>query len=686
MNREFTKLSLMVMTLVAGVAVIGTGFDIWTGALDVGSTVNTDHVSLEVVEAFTDDDGIVNQAGFDDEDDNTVNVQLFDGWATSSSADPAGTGADPKDHSNKGVGRCSITVVSASTVLVTKENVYPGYNCTTWLDYTNTGSVPVRVRRVTVDGSFPAINVATSSDVLSLDLSGDSVPDTDVALSNIPPCQQIDPGETIRMDIEQSILQKAPQGSSLSYTAEVETAQWNELATSTDAITAAYWAVKTIVGPGTIILPFNGVNVCHIADGSPDQSVFDSDVFTTIGAERDLFTWPEALNLFDTPPSAQGAIPVVSFNGTDEVAISAQDSHYSRDDSIGQGMSIGAWVKRYNASRADMILSKWDESGQAREWRVYGSPASNKLVLSLYDEDADNQVTRISNAGLSTGQWHFVVTTYDGAGGANAMDGALLYADGSLATSTPSYAPGYVGMQGTMGPAVIAAQFSGGNRFTEDVAGGPIGPFFVPRVLSAAEIGPSTKLDELPSVCLSVAICAKPSDTEDCSARYIKAPGPCRPRADDRQSGTGRRLSCARKRVQMLAQLIGQRRVELHVCRAPRVPEAESVGVQEMPPDARVRVPVRAVTDDRVADGCKVDPYLVSPTRLQGYLGQRVPLKRRQSLVHGRRVLPGVDYGHTFAIARVSPHGRLDNSFRRRQHSVDQRRVAFGELACFDLA
>ncbi len=476
------------MTLIAGVAVIGTGFGVWTGALDVGGTVNTGHVSLEVVDAFTDDDGIVNQAGFDDEDDNAFNVQLFDGWSTSSSADPAGTGADPKDHSDKDVGRCSTTVVSASTVSVTKDNVYPGYNCTTWLDYTNTGSVPVRVRRVTVDGSFSAINVATSSDVLSLDLSGDSAPDADVALSNISPCQQIDPGATVRMDIEQSILQKAPQGSSLSYTVEVETAQWNELATSTDAITATYGAVKTIVGPGSVILPFNGAKVCHNADGSPDLSAFDNDVFMTVGAAHDLFDWSEAPNLFDTQPSSEGIIPVVSLNGSDEYALTPDAAHWSFGDGVADSpFSIGAWINLANVTTTRVILSRFDGASSDWEWWFFVNDGDT-LTFDIFDDSEGVQVRRRTVSAIAEEEWLHVVATYDGGGGPTAMDGATLYINGAVVPSTASDSRSYVAMEHRDLPTSLGSVVGGGWTFQGMMAGGPVGPFVVPKELTATDV------------------------------------------------------------------------------------------------------------------------------------------------------------------------------------------------------
>ena len=222
MNREFSKISLIIMVLVAGVAVAGTGFGLWTGALDVAQTVNTGTVNLEFVNGFTDDDGVVDDLLFDKDDIGTSTSVIFDFNGPLSSADPGETGVDPKLRYDKDVARCLVTGASQGTGAITKENVYPGYNCTTWFDVANTGTVPVKIKRVTLSGAQAPINVIPEEGATNLDLSGDNIEDVEVEITDISLCQQIDPGASVRMNIDQRILQPSPQGASLGYSVEVE--------------------------------------------------------------------------------------------------------------------------------------------------------------------------------------------------------------------------------------------------------------------------------------------------------------------------------------------------------------------------------------------------------------------------------------------------------------------------------
>ena len=89
--------------------------------------------------------------GYDSEDDDgSSHPQLLDLFGTSSSPDPSATGEDPKPHYDKDVARCTAILPpeTPDAATVVKDNVYPSYHCTAWFDVLNSGTVPVKVKRI----------------------------------------------------------------------------------------------------------------------------------------------------------------------------------------------------------------------------------------------------------------------------------------------------------------------------------------------------------------------------------------------------------------------------------------------------------------------------------------------------------------------------------------------------------
>ena len=153
-----------------------------------------------------------------------------------SSADLSASGPDPKSRYDKDVGICNAAVGSPQTVDIVKTDVYPSYHCTAWMDVKNLGSIPVKVKSIMlVVGTSSPVLIApfgTSTPIVGLDLDGIGGDDVEIQVTGFELCQQIDPFETVRMDIDQHILQDAPQNAVLMYTVDVEMAQWNELGSS----------------------------------------------------------------------------------------------------------------------------------------------------------------------------------------------------------------------------------------------------------------------------------------------------------------------------------------------------------------------------------------------------------------------------------------------------------------------
>jgi hypothetical protein len=247
-----------------------------------------------------------------------------------------------------------------------------------------------------------------------------------------------------------------------------------------------YEAVLNIIGSTGTILPL----------GDPKHGQPNATTFKTVGEEQVTFTWSEAPNSFDTsldltdPDSFQGIAPILTFNGTDEEADTPDAAYWSRDDSGTNPFSIGAWAYVTDTAADRTILAKWDTGTSDEEWnfRVDGS---DKLSMLFRDDSAAVQPTRVSDAAINMATWAFFVATYDSAGGSSAMDTVTLYQDGTALASTSTNEGSYVAMEdgtskvtlGMFNPTSTPTGF-----FNGKMAGGPLGPFFTQKELTADEV------------------------------------------------------------------------------------------------------------------------------------------------------------------------------------------------------
>ena len=96
MNQNIARVGVIFLALTIALSIMGVSYGLWTKSLTVEDTVRTGEVDLEFVDAFTDDDGEVNDLNKDSQDDGGPS-QGFDAWGSESSADPAASGTDPDD-------------------------------------------------------------------------------------------------------------------------------------------------------------------------------------------------------------------------------------------------------------------------------------------------------------------------------------------------------------------------------------------------------------------------------------------------------------------------------------------------------------------------------------------------------------------------------------------------------------
>ena len=245
-----------------------------------------------------------------------------------------------------------------------------------------------------------------------------------------------------------------------------------------------YQAALSVLGSAGTVLPF----------GDPHHGQPNATTFATKGEEQVTFTWSEAPNAFDTPldltgpASFQGIIPLVGFNETDEEADTPDADYWFVDDSAAAPLSLGAWVSFPAAGGIRTILSKWDSAGGAREWELIIA-ADETLAFYTADQSVSKFPSRRSNAALVTGAWHHVVAAYDGGGGATNHNGTALYVDGAAAASTAFNEGGYVAMENLAGLVSVGARpGTASNFYGGKIAGGPLGPFFTKKQLSADEV------------------------------------------------------------------------------------------------------------------------------------------------------------------------------------------------------
>jgi hypothetical protein len=233
-----------------------------------------------------------------------------------------------------------------------------------------------------------------------------------------------------------------------------------------------YEAVLNILGSSGVVLPL----------GDPKHGQPGASTFTTVGEEQVTFTWSEAPNAFDSrldltdPASFQGVVPVVSFNGTDEEADSPDATYWPS----GAGFSLGFWVNATDNLTAD-LLAKWETN--QREF-YFSFDSSGLPTFGVYDETNNALLGRIYSVAGSTGVWELYVCTY---GGGTTSASCKIYKDGArVGDGNNESGAGWASV--VNGTSAVDLMYRDGARyFGGKVAGGPLGPFFVQKELTADE-------------------------------------------------------------------------------------------------------------------------------------------------------------------------------------------------------
>ncbi len=227
---------------------------------------------------------------------------------------------------------------------------------------------------------------------------------------------------------------------------------------------------------------------CVIPMGDPNFESADRTTLLSTG-QGDLdgltFTYePGARTAFVNPViyvRNQAQTPLVDMDGAgDGVATTPDAAPWSRDDTAGEGFSMGVFAKVRGTGQRTFLAKT--NLGGAEEWRVRWTNTTDKLQLRIKDESANIEVTRTADVATPLGVPASFGITYTGAGGASAMDGAVLYTNGAVLPSAAANNASYVGME-NLTSIVFLGRINAANYFN----GWMMAPYFTHRVLSVTE-------------------------------------------------------------------------------------------------------------------------------------------------------------------------------------------------------
>jgi hypothetical protein len=204
-GRKSVPVGAFFMILVLALATVGVGFGLWSKLLVIKGTVETGKVDAMFAKAFTDDDNTLDDQAFDLGDEGPCPKY------GSGACDPARFGPNPGRY-DKDVGKC-VAVIDRddkAKLHVTVENAYPSYHCTVWMDIKNSGTIPVKIQKLTLK----PVNFEKGEVTLGL--------------SELACGQQIDPEKVARGDIHLHVEQNAEMRHEYKFDAELLLVQWNE--------------------------------------------------------------------------------------------------------------------------------------------------------------------------------------------------------------------------------------------------------------------------------------------------------------------------------------------------------------------------------------------------------------------------------------------------------------------------
>ena len=191
---------------------------------------------------------------------------------------------------------------------------------------------------------------------------------------------------------------------------------------------------------------------------------------------------PSARTAFDNPTEYirnRFQLPLQDLNGVDEDADTPDLDAWSRDDASGEGLSFGALLQIKDTSATRRFFDR----GNGSEWHMIVL-GTEKITSRFRDPSAGVTVRRDSDLAMPVNQLTLIATTYDGSGGASAMDGAVNYENGLVVASTATNNASYEAMENTVNLTRVGSQ----NGTLSFFAGKIALPFWTGRTLNAVEM------------------------------------------------------------------------------------------------------------------------------------------------------------------------------------------------------
>jgi hypothetical protein len=250
---------------------------------------------------------------------------------------------------------------------------------------------------------------------------------------------------------------------------------------------AIYNAVGAIYGSAYQILNFGD----QLRAGKVDATAFEArgPVGGTQPADT---TWAPNASWFanDTPfdlteaANWQGHLPVLTLNGIDEEADTPDDGFYTW---AAAAFSMVFWVNVASTTSTD-LFSKWDSttSSELREFH-FGFLGSGEPGVILYDESANGQIGRNDATAMPLNSWHQLGFSHDGGTSAT---GIKIYLDGVQVDDTDASSGSFTAIEDLATVPKLASRTGASaveGFFDGKMLGGPLGPAFVQKELSAAE-------------------------------------------------------------------------------------------------------------------------------------------------------------------------------------------------------
>lgn len=227
MVRKFSKVGVLFLALVLALAGIGAAFAGWTDTLTLSGTVNTGCLDMEIDHwTILDESGPGEAPPYDYlggvPDKHLVNPLVF-------------PGATQDDPDGKNVGWANGTLIEPGILKVDLNNVYPCYYNAVSVYPISVCSIPVKIWKaiITWGNATGQLGEDTiyESTVLTLDLSGNGVPDFEISYGDHFGTQLHD-GDPANKEIsfELHVMQDEGdvQGQSFWFTIEIVGIQWNE--------------------------------------------------------------------------------------------------------------------------------------------------------------------------------------------------------------------------------------------------------------------------------------------------------------------------------------------------------------------------------------------------------------------------------------------------------------------------